>query len=193
MKIDRKLSLIIPVDHGSNTYYVHATPISREVFEQNFILLSRALTMLYASGGPTPMNARLAMLYLKKTASEMAGANESAESLTLPLIQEMGRLSSVLVPNHQGGGYEVIPWHQAVERKLFDEEDAREVENVLVFFMLSWHMHKKTELDDLSRLLIGLGGQEFTSLTPTAYGASLTTSTVAAPTPKKATASSIPS
>lgn len=193
MKIDRKLSLVIPVDHLEKTYYVHVTPISREVFEQNFLILSRALTMLYSSCGPTPMNARLAMLYLKKTASEMAGKDESADSIILPLIQEMSRLSSVLVPNHQGVGYDILPWHQAIERKLFDEEDAREVENVLVFFMLSWHMHKKTELDDLSRLLIGLGVQEFTSLTPTAYAASLTTSIEAVPMPKREIVSSIPS
>jgi hypothetical protein len=174
VQIDRKMNLVIPVFSGGRTFYVHSVPISREVFEQNFVLLSRTLTTLYA-GGATPMNARLAMLYLRKTASEMIGPGESPDPLVTPITHEMNRLSSVLVPS--AAGYEVLPWQQAIDRKTFDDEDAREVESILCFFTLAWHMHKKAELGGLVELLVGLGAQEVTSLTPTAFAASLTTST----------------
>lgn len=190
MKIDRKLNLVIPIDkQDGSTAYVHVMPVSREVFEQHFLLLGRAFNAMYAQGlgiiGP-----RMASLLLKKVASEMSLDNPDA--LVAPLLSEMRRLASVLAPR-DGGGYEIVPWQTAVDKKMFDEEDTREVENVMTFFMVSWHMHKRAELSGMIEMAVGLGAQQSTSLSPTEFANSLTTSTDAATTVRKATASSIPS
>ena len=52
IKIDRKLNLIVPIDDlNGKTYYVHVMPISREVFEQNFMFLGRAYSAMFEELG----------------------------------------------------------------------------------------------------------------------------------------------
>jgi hypothetical protein len=187
-KIDRNLNLVIPVDTDKGTFYVHVMPISREVFEQNFLFLGRVYGAMFDAHGA--LGPRSASLFLKRIAAEM-GVTEEVNNSLLP---EMQRLANVLVPAAPPRvGYEVLPWQQALEHKLFDDEDARGVENILVFFMLTWHMSRREELPMMLEMANGLGAQLSTSLTPTAFAASLKTSTEGAPTAPKGIRSSTPS
>lgn len=172
MKIDRKLNLIVPIDHDDGkTYYVHSTPISREVFEQNFVLLGKTFNATYAQGlgiaGP-----RLVALTMKRVATEMG----QWDAVQAGLIADIHRRSTVLVPN-EVGSMEVVPWTEAVAKKLFSEDDAREVDNALCFFTLASAMHKKAEMDEVEFALKIGWGAEMSSSTPMAYAASLKTST----------------
>lgn len=188
VKIDRNLNLVIPIDAADGkTYYVHAMPIARAVFEQNFVLLGRVYNAMLTDGLGL-IGTRMASLFLKRVASEMGIADEVEHGL----VAEMRRLANVLVPAHDGRGYEVVPWQEALDRKTFDDEDAREVENVLTFFMVGWHMHKRHELGFFLEMARGLGAQLSTSLTPMAYADSLRTSIADAPSAPKARPSSIP-
>ena len=41
MKIDRRLNLVQPIETGSGTVYLHSVPLSREVWETYFLVLSK--------------------------------------------------------------------------------------------------------------------------------------------------------
>jgi hypothetical protein len=168
-------------------------PISRETFEQNFQLLGRVFNNLYASGlgiaGP-----RLAALTLKKTAEDMTAAGDC--NVAVDLLNEMHRLCNVLVPKVSKFEFEMIPWSEALDKKLFSEDDAAEVENALTFFMVASCMHKRKEMPGVFDVLSGNWGAYTSSLPPTEYVSSLKTSTEAETTgesgPEPAKPSSIP-
>ena len=191
MKIDRKLNLVVPVydDEGDKTYYVHAMPLSREVFEQHFKLLAKTFNALYAQGlgiaGP-----RVAALTLKSVAKEDGDGTGAA------LLAEMHRLANVLVPKGSGG-YEMVPWEEALAKNFFSEDDAAEVENALTFFIVASCMHKKREMPGVMDVLNGNWGADTSPLPPMEYASSLRTSTATATTgesvPQRATPLSIPS
>lgn len=185
VKIDRKLNLVIPIDTDRGTFYVHAMPIGLEVFDQNFLFLGRVYGAMFEEHGI--VGPRNATRFLKRIATEM----EVLEEIEQTLLPEMRRLANVLVPS--SGGYDVIPWQHALDRSIFDDEDTRGVENILVFFMLTWHMSKREELPLVLEMANGLGARLSTSLTPTAFADSLKISTEPAASAKKAIRSSIPS
>jgi hypothetical protein len=173
MQLNRRLNLLLPIEQDRGTTYVHSIPISKEVFEQNFMLFARTNSAMVALGIDDPVTApRIAGMMLKKTGKDL-GLEREVESL----MQEIRRLSNVAVPTD--AGYEVIGLDGALQRKLFDEDDVSEVENVIVFFtVVSW-MHKKSGLVAFLGEGLKIWNAQLTSFTCTEYANSLMTSTQA--------------
>lgn len=140
-KIDESLNFIIPVERSDGrTVYVHAMPISREIFDTYFLVIGQTFTMITAGklgvvGGP-----RLAWRLLRKAAQDL-GEWEGPLGVEQGLMGEIVRLASLIVPNPaNGGAWEPVPLDQAMSQNLLDEEDRDMVLNALVFFTVSYLM-----------------------------------------------------
>ena len=190
MKIDRKLNLVIPISDGDTSIYVHAVPLSREVFEKYFLVLSKTFTFIYTQGLNVVSGPRVAALTLRKIA-EADGVWDGEAGVERGLMGEIKRLTNVICMTDQG--WRPLPFEMAVKQGKLDSEIASEVENVIVFFMVASAVHLRTELPEIYSLLGGLCHALVTSLACTEYGASLPTSTPAENTGAKATRLSIPS
>lgn len=188
MKLNEKLNFVIPI-YGNDdviTAYVHSTPISREVFEAHFLIISRVFAAIHAEGLGEIAGPRVAALVMKKVAERMNDP-ESAESL----LNEIRRLSNAVVRNP--GGWIKMPLQDAIDGKHIDDEDAAEVLNALVFFTATSAMHRRQVAREVLNGAARLWGAQISSLDFTAFVASLKTSTEAVsigviPTP----ASSVP-
>ncbi len=187
MQIDRNLNLVVPRERLDGVdIYVHATPISRAAFDQNFLLIAKTFTAIYSEGLGFLAGPRVAAKMLKKLAED--------EKLDAgPLLAEMRRLANVVAPGPTG--WAALPLDVAISQKTIDESDVEEVENVLTFFMLVSAMHRKPEAKVVLTQASRLWAAELTSLSTTAFIGSLPTPTASDGTgPKTAAAPfSIPS
>jgi hypothetical protein len=171
VRIDRRLNLVIPIDRDDGlTDYVHSTPISREIFEKYFLVLSKAYAEIYGGGLGVIAGPRVAALLVKKFAAEMGGQYE--KEVTDGLIPEIHRLTNVIV-----AGVGMVPYQQALDQKRVSDDDAAEVENALVFFTVASHMHKQQDRTGILQGAASLWGAQTTLSNCTEYAASLRTST----------------
>lgn len=174
IKINERLNLVVPLyDEADKVYaYVHSMPISREAFEISFRLIAATYSEIGRLG---LAGARVSHLLLNDVAKNMAGADENAETVSRALLNEIHRLSNVIMPTD--AGWETMPLQQALDRKLLDAEDVPEVLSAVVFFTVAWHMHPKAQRKDFMEGGARMWGAQTTSLASTAYTASLPTST----------------
>ena len=191
MRIDRKLQFVIPVedDEGKVFAYVHSAPIGRETFERYFLVLSKAFTAIYTQGLGTTVGPRCAALLVKQIATE-AGEWEGAHGVERGLFAEIDRLTNVAMAGPKG--WQVIPLEEALASGAFTEDDASEVKNAIVFFIVASAIHKKQELRGILESVAKLWNAQTTSLNVTEFVSSLKTSTPDEPTGAKETPSSIP-
>lgn len=185
MNIDKKMNLVVPVyqDDGTTTY-VHSMPISREVFEKYFLVLSKTFSAMHAEGLGFLAGPRVASLLLRQIATDM-GAWDGEAGVKRGLVGEMIRLTNVIAP----GG--IIPMQEAVDQKVFSPDDLSEVENAITFFTVVCSMHRKNVLASILEQVAKLWGGQCTLFNCTDFAASLRTSTVTEDSTKKA-ASSVP-
>ena len=161
---------MVPVDRENDTIYVHAMPISAEVFDQNFMVIARTSARLWGLNlGPTA-GPRIAAKMLRNTGKEMG-----LESETQALNNEIVRLANVVVPGTSG--YETVPLYEALKRNLISKEDTEEVENILAFFIVLSAMQPRKTLEPLLADVANLWGGQIVSLNCTEYANSLRTST----------------
>lgn len=165
MKINTALNLVISlVDDEDNIYaYVHSTPISYEVFEANYQLISRTYTEIMRNGADL-MNVtgpKIASIVLADVAKGMAGAAGNAGLISAAFLAEVRRLSNVIMP--KGDGWEPVPFQAALDRKMLQIEDVREVESVLIFFTSCWHLLPKKLRAGLATVVPVWGGQTSSS------------------------------
>jgi hypothetical protein len=197
--INKKLNLVVPVETENGKIWVHSVPISREIFESNYLLITKVLSNLYANGIGPAMAPRIALLILKDTAKEM----NDQKDISYDLMQEIYRLTNFLMPDPTGvGGWRTIPFIEVKRQKLVDETSISEVENAIVYFIVASAIHLKGELPMAYSGLERIWNAQTTSLNVTEYGRSLMTSTPgvntgekSAPTPPRVVQrlSSIPS
>lgn len=174
MQIDERLNLVIPIDRTDGSVaYVHAMPIGRQIFEANFLLLSKAFAAIHSEGLGAISGPRVAALMLQQVGATMVP--EGVINPAVPLMAEFRRLANVVVPTPDG--YQAVPFDDAVKQRAIDEEDAAEALNGIAFFMLGWHGYprrtRKANLDAAA----SLWGAHFSSQTSTDLAASLQTST----------------
>lgn len=171
--INKKLNLVLPVETESGKIWVHSVPISREVFESNYLLLTKTLASLYANGIGPAFGPRIARLAIKDVAKEM---NED-EDISVNLINEIQRLTNFLMPSNNGAGWQTIPFHEVVNKKLVDEVLIAEVENAVIYFIVASAVHLKSELQMAMQGLKTNWKAQIISSNVTEYGNSLTTLT----------------
>jgi hypothetical protein len=170
-RINGKLNLVIPVDGtASGTVYVHSTPISRDVFERHFRVLARSFAAIYQERLNIFAGPRVSKLLLQQTAEEL-GLWDTPGGVRDALIPEIFRLTNVAVAN--GNGWETIPYHEAVAKKLLDEDDAAEVENAVCFFICNSAIMRRDQLPAILDGMTSLWGALTTSSTCSEYAASL--------------------
>lgn len=200
MRIDKSMNLIVPIygDEVAKTdsegkpvmkdgrpvkeapviAYVHSTPLPEEQVEQHFLLLGQTSNAIFRQGLGDTAGPRFAMMMLKRLAENTRQwTNEDGTpGPGQMLIEEIRRLTMIAAPR-QGGGWEPVPLQVAVDRKVISAEDRREVENVIVFFIVVSAALPKKDRDEMIDGLCGLFGVRTSSLNSTAFTTSLTTST----------------
>lgn len=188
MKISKKLNIVIPVEsEDGSKIYVHSTPVSREVFEEHFLILSKTFAAIHGEGLGILGGPRVAMLILKKLAAELG----DPEAVQKGLINEIFRITNVVLLTDKG--WDTMPYEAAVSRSLITPEDAGEVENALAFFIVSSAMHRRDMLKAILPGAATLWGAELTSLNSTEFMNSLRTSTVIENTGETVKPLSVPS
>jgi hypothetical protein len=170
--INKKLNLVLPVETETGKIWVHSVPLSREVFESNYLILTKTLSNLYANGIGPSFAHRVALLSLKDTAKEIDSEND----VSYNLINEIHRLTNVLMP--VSGQWQTIPFAEVINKKLIDEQQISEVENAIVYFTAASAVHLKSELQMALQGLKNNWNAQTTLLNVTEYGNSLVTSTI---------------
>lgn len=182
LRISEKLSIVIPLyetisDEKDGKVeriyaYAHSTPISRGVFEAHFELVSKAFAEIYTGGFGVAAGPRISAMLLRKIAKDTGREDEA-----MTLLNEIRRLTNIVIATNDG--WETVPFHEAVEKDMLDEEDASEVENAVCFFTVASSMHKKQDRETIARGAGKLWGAQISSLNFTDFTASLKTSTKA--------------
>jgi hypothetical protein len=169
-KINQKLHLIIPVHTQTGIVNIHSTPLSREAFEQNYLVLSKTFAAIYGEGLGFVAGPRVALLLLRDIAKRMGDL--TAASVELGIISEMRRLTNAVLPSG-----EAVPFQEIVDKTMLDEEDLAEVENAIAFFTVASAIHKREELKEMLDGASRIWGGQVSYLSFTDYLASLKTST----------------
>jgi hypothetical protein len=189
MKINEKLHLVMPIydENDAIRAWVHSTPISREVFEAHFLLISKTFSAIHSEGLGDIAGPRVAALIMRR----IAARNKDDESMT-SLTNEIRRLTNVSMktPN----GWEMIPFQEVVNNGSVSADDLAEVENALAFFIVVSAMHRKQVAAELLPGAAKLWGAQISLLDSSAYHVSLMKSIETDNTGEKpkAQASSVP-
>jgi hypothetical protein len=194
MRIDERLNLVIPVKRDGPTIYVHSMPISREVFEANFMLISKAFSAIYSEGLTVIAGPRVAAMLIRHIASEMGiweNSKTGEPGAGKSFLEEIKRLTNVAVPNEKGWG--MIPLQVAIDQNLLSPDELSEVMGAVCFFTLNSSMMRSSEILQTLEGMESLWGTQTTSSNITAFIASLEMSTEAATLPKPTAGSSVPS
>src|SRR3979409_127246 len=191
MRINERLNLVFPLYHGDEDLYawVHSMPISREVFEAHYRLLAKTFTAIHAEGLGEIAGPKIAMLMLKDIAKDINPSDPI--SLTQPLLNEMRRLSNVLLKTDNG--WEALPLQEALNGKHLDQDDLWEVEKILNFFTVVLHMYPRNLRQSFLDGACRMWAAQMSSLNYTEFLNSLPTLTATVSTGEKATTLSVPS
>lgn len=189
MRLDNKLNLITEIEtEDKTTIYVHSTPISREVFEKYFLIISKTFAAIISEGLSFISGPRVAAMLLKKIAVDQ-GDWEGRAGVEMGLMAEIRRLSNVVMPSETG--WVTVPFQDAIDKKLLDGDDIAEVEGLICFFICASAMSRRTEVASVLERM-RLWGSQTTSLNSTAYAASLPISTETETSALTANTSSVP-
>jgi hypothetical protein len=179
IKVDRKLNIVIPIETPGGQAWAHSMPISRVVFRSNYKILSKTFAEVYGEGYGPVIGPRVAMFVLRDVADTMG--KDYWTLVDRQLLQEIWRLTNVLMPSPTGG-WNTVPFAEFQAQKFAGDEVIEEVENALVYFTVASALHLKSELPMALEGLKSMWSAQITSLSVTEYRSSLTTSTTPVPT-----------
>jgi hypothetical protein len=170
--ISRKLNIVLPpIETKDGELYIHSTPVGRQVFESCYRSMAKTVAGLVSEGIGPITGPSVALLALQSEA-DLLGEGDKVSGL---FMSEVRRLTNCAI----AGKDEIFPYAVALQRNLLDEDQASEVENILVYFTLvSWirlpsGLSSSMGLDGLQQLWRA----QTTSSDLTAFMRSLPTST----------------
>jgi hypothetical protein len=174
MRIDKNLNIVIPVTRADGAQiFVHSAPISSDVFDTYFLVISKTFAAVYSEQLGPIAGPRVAHKLLKKVAMEMK-VWEGAGGVAKGLVAEMHRLTNVVAPAARG--WETIPFDEACARDVLDPTDASEIEGTLTFFTVGSCMYRRAELRENMAVAMEIWGARIESLDCTEFINSLPTS-----------------
>lgn len=129
MKINEKLNLVIPMeDSAGQTYYLHSTPLSREAFDANYLLLSQAFSLMVEQGIQVTAGPRVANLVLR----DLAERQDRMPAYDA-VIAEIKRITTVIKPS--ASGWEPLPLSSALARGVVTEDELSDAVSLIVFYI----------------------------------------------------------
>lgn len=170
MKIARNLNLIIPVWTEKGNGWIHATPISKEVFKEHFFILSKTFSAIFSEGLGVVAGPRIAFLMLERISRD-SNIWEGDKGVRNTLVNEVIRLANLVYPV-EGKGYDTIPLDMALEREIIDLD---EVAGELIFFTCVSSINSPEQAKGTMDVVNGIWSTQCSSLNLTEWIASLPT------------------
>jgi hypothetical protein len=174
-----------PVEVRTITAYVHSIPLSEEMIDRYFVILGQTFSQIFTQGLGIAAGPNVAMRLLKRLAI-IAGTWEGEDGVERVLVEDMRRSTMVIAPATSApSGWAAIPLQVAVDRKLLDDEDRREVENTIAFFICVSAILPRDARQEMLEAAFGLGSARTLSSTASEFVASLPKSKETAPSGEK--------
>ncbi|EHP0982503.1 hypothetical protein KNZ45_002579 [Escherichia coli] len=170
MKIARNLNLIIPVRTEKGNGWIHATPISKEVFKEHFFILSKTFSAIFSEGLGVVAGPRIAFLMLERISRD-SNIWEGDKGGRNTLVNEVIRLANLVYPV-EGKGYDTIPLDMALEREIIDLD---EVAGELIFFTCVSSINSPEQAKGTMDVVNGVWSTQCSLLNLTEWIASLPT------------------
>lgn len=170
MKIARNLNLIIPVQTEKGKAWIHATPISKEVFKEHFFILSKTFSAIFSEGLGVVAGPRIAFLMLERISRD-SGIWDDDKGVRNTLVNEIIRLANLVYPV-EGKGYDTIPLDMALEREIVELDD---VAGELVFFTCVSSINSPEQAKGTMDVVNGIWSTQCSSLNLTEWIVSLPT------------------
>jgi hypothetical protein len=192
VKIDRNLNLVMQVQtEKKGTIYIHSASISRSVFEQFYLELGKVFSQCFDSINQAHLALSAPQLAYPalKAISKQAGNWEGAGGVQFGLVNEIIRLTNVLVSGERG--WEAIPFDTAVKREVLNEDEEMEALSSLVFFTAISKVAPRDLKNSFLEMAGALRNWELTSLDSMEYMNGLPILTKKESTGKKAKESSL--
>lgn len=189
MRLDEQLCMVVRIPRPGGEVFVHVSPLSREVFESHWLVISKTFTSLATEGLSIVGGPRVAGLALKQVAVNM-GVWDGPSGVERTLVAEIIRLSNVSLPSP--AGWQTLPMANALADGMFSDAEKSEVIGIAVFFIVLSAMHRRDVLETTMVNMGGLWGTRTTSSNATEFTASLPTSTVDESTGVRTPAASVP-
>lgn len=187
--INRHLNLVIPIRRADETVmYVHSTPIRPETFEKYYMVMGRTWAAMTQAGfdkQTAPAIAAMLMTDIAKSTPRANGLNwwDGPDGVggEAGLFADMRRLSNAITSN-TSNDFGTMPFQQALDQGLLDDDEKREVMGVLSFFTVASHVPPRVDRTDLINGMVRIYELQTTSLNSTEFAASLKTSMPVDPT-----------
>ncbi|MCR8522736.1 hypothetical protein WB334_06965 [Escherichia coli] len=170
MKIARNLNLIIPVRTEKGNGWIHATPISKEMFKEHFFILSKTFSAIFSEGLGVVAGPRIAFLMLERISRD-SNIWEGDKGVRNTLVNEVIRLANLVYPV-EGKGYDTIPLDMALEREIIDLD---EVAGELIFFTCVSSINSPEQAKGTMDVVNGVWSTQCSLLNLTEWIASLPT------------------
>ncbi|HHI1423071.1 TPA: hypothetical protein ACP4VY_000121 [Escherichia coli] len=170
MKIAKNLNLIIPVRTEKGNGWIHATPISKEVFKEHFFILSKTFSAIFSEGLGVVAGPRIAFLMLERISRD-SGIWDDDKGVRNTLVNEIIRLANLVYPV-EGKGYDTIPLDMALEREIVELDD---VAGELVFFTCVSSINSPEQAKGTMDVVNGIWSTQCSSLNLTEWIVSLPT------------------
>lgn len=144
LRIDERLNLVAPIDRpDGSVVWLHAQPISVQAYDRYWFVLAKVFASIYGEGLNTIAGPKIAHRLLRRLANEEdADDDKKPDGVFNGLMPEIRRMARVVAPTAQTG-WDIIPFEEAAKKGIISEEDADEIEGLLVFFTVAWHLHKR--------------------------------------------------
>lgn len=157
MKINHNLALTYDI----GDFKGYSIPVSREVFEANFKLISATKAALFSGDWKQAVQVGqiIATLTLLDEGRKLADKSENKGDYgAKALLQEIKRLTTILVPSSSGWDYATVD--ECIKSNKIQEEQWKEVESDLVFFMCVYALSRTSEKQNAVEALCSI--QPFT-------------------------------
>ncbi len=170
MRISKNLNIVIKVDTAEKgEVFVHSSPISRDVFEKYYNELGQVFTESLKGVDQAHMALSAPQIAYPslKAISKKLGTWDGVDGVKAGLINEIIRLTTVIVANNNG--WDSLPFNVALKNEALDEDDEAEILSNLVFFTVISKVAPKDLRSSFLEIVGSLRDWEYLSLTPLEY------------------------
>ncbi len=180
MKIDKKLNFVSTImrDDGS-IVYLHVVPFPYEIVEQNCVLLGNLFNNFFTLVGSTGAPRVAAMML--RNALKSRYEDDAPKAPTI--VDDIQRLTTVIWKDN--GVWKPVTLDVALRQEIITEDEYREIEGEIVFFMVSSAIQKANLIAPTVGSALQMYSGQLVSLSATAYRDSLPTSKTATATPSQ--------